>query len=91
MNNWNDPTIVGGDMNMKGMTGVAKKYGFSSVQPSPPKERKTMGIGGPKPGLAIDYLFHRKMDTRWFNVLPGWGSDHHMIAAGLRAPNASTL
>ena len=91
MSDWKDPTIVGGDMNMKGMTAVAKKYGFASVQPNPPKELKTMGLGGPKPGLAIDYLFHRKMDTRWLRMLTGWGSDHHLIAAGLRAPNASTL
>ena len=37
-------------------------------------------------GQAIDYVLTRQMAVRRFQVLPGWGSDHHMLSVSLTAP-----
>lgn len=81
---WKDPTLIGGDLNQTGLASNARLAGYASTQQSA-TELRTHG-GTLRKGKAIDYLFTRRMGHRWAGVLTGWGSDHHMISAGLRAP-----
>ena len=82
MKGWADPTVIGGDFNWRGMEPSAAKLGYRSARVG--REQRTSGAYGP--GQAIDYVLTRNMAVRRFQVLPGWGSDHHMLSVSLTAP-----
>lgn len=79
---WRDPTVLGGDFNWRGMEPAAARLGFRSARLG--LEMTT--TGKLRPGRAIDYVLTRRMAVRGWRVLPGWGSDHHMLSASLTAP-----
>lgn len=82
MAGWTDPTVIGGDFNWRGMEATAAKLGLASARIG--DELTTNGTL--RKGRAIDYVLTRRMGVRRFNVLPGWGSDHHMLSVSLTAP-----
>ena len=82
MKGWTDPTVIGGDFNWRGMEPSAAKLGYRSARVGP--EMRTSGAYDR--GRAIDYVLTSRMAVRRFNVLPGWGSDHHLVSTSLTAP-----
>lgn len=82
MAGWTDPTVIGGDFNWRGMEATAAKLGLASARIG--DELTTNGAL--RKGRAIDYVLTRRMGVRRFDVLPGWGSDHHMLSVSLTAP-----
>ena len=82
MKGWTDPTVIGGDFNWRGMEAPAAKLGLASARIG--DELTTNGTL--RKGRAIDYVLTRRMGVRRFDVLPGWGSDHHMLSVSLTAP-----
>ena len=82
MKGWTDPTVIGGDFNWRGMEPSASKLGYHSARIGPVMRTS----GAYDRGRAIDYVLTRRMAVRRFNVLPGWGSDHHMLSVSLTAP-----
>ena len=82
LHGWKDPTIIGGDFNWRGMESRAAALGLRSARTGP--EMATTGTL--RKGQAIDYVLTRNMSVRRFQVLPGWGSDHHLLSVSLTAP-----
>ena len=82
LHGWKDPTLIGGDFNWRGMEPTARRLGLVSARIGP--EMTT--TGALKQGRAIDYVLTRKVAIRRFQVLPGWGSDHHMLSLSCTAP-----